>query len=557
MLAEKITTICVGDSTNLMAIGYDDYRWTPTTGLSDSIIANPIASPLITTTYTVTGKKISPNLIFNGDFEMGNTGFTSNYLFSANDIGPQGVYSITDNVIKVHPGGSPCHDHTTGNSLLMAINGAGAPNTTVWQQSVAVEANTDYMFSAWVTNWSSTQSNLANLQISINEQLLGDIFQTLGQQCEWKEFYIIWNSGSFTSADIKLVNQNLNIFGNDFGLDDIKFRQICEMVDSVTVRVIQTPNAGLPLPLTTLCNNRDSLINVFDLISGEDSNGHWSADDLSTEAFDKLTGKLNLIMLTPGTYHINYIVDGTVTCPSDTATVEIKINNSPVSNTFISICQGQNYFAGGMYQNQSGVYSDTLHTTSGCDSIIITNLTIKDQELYHKDLTIASNPMGTLPKGSKVILTIINAEPGVEYRWYKNNVLIVGSGESIEVIADIGTDVYSVEMVSPSVQYCTGEGTIDVVGIISEFKMPNAFTPNNDGVNDKFQAVIDPSIEIVKLTVVSRWGQTMYSETGNDGWDGKFNGKDAPPDTYIYSISYRLFGSVEIYTKRGEALLMR
>ncbi|MBL0119561.1 MAG: gliding motility-associated C-terminal domain-containing protein [Saprospiraceae bacterium] len=87
--------------------------------------------------------------------------------------------------------------------------------------------------------------------------------------------------------------------------------------------------------------------------------------------------------------------------------------------------------------------------------------------------------------------------------------------------------------------------------------MPNAFTPNNDGVNDRFRAVIDAGVEIVKLNVVSRWGQTMYSEASNDGWDGKFSGKEAPSDTYIYSISYRFFGSAEVHTQRGEALLMR
>lgn len=223
----------------------------------------------------------------------------------------------------------------------------------------------------------------------------------------------------------------------------------------------------------------------------------------------------------------------------------------------VSICEGQNYFAGGTYQNQPGIYSDTLHTTSGCDSIIITTLTIKDQDLFHNILVIESNPSDTLPKGSKVVLTITNAEPGAEYRWYKNNILIGPSGTSIEVEVDLGKDVYSAEMVSPTEMFCSGDGSIEIVGIIPKLIMPNAFTPNNDGVNDRFRAVIDPGVEIVKLTVVSRWGQTMYSEAGNDGWDGKYSGKDAPSDTYIYSISYRFFGSEEFLTQRGEALLLR
>ncbi|MBK7605654.1 MAG: gliding motility-associated C-terminal domain-containing protein [Saprospiraceae bacterium] len=111
-------------------------------------------------------------------------------------------------------------------------------------------------------------------------------------------------------------------------------------------------------------------------------------------------------------------------------------------------------------------------------------------------------------------------------------------------------DVYSAEMVSPTEMFCSGDGSIEIVGIIPKLIMPNAFTPNNDGVNDRFRAVIDPGVEIVKLTVVSRWGQTMYSEAGNDGWDGKYSGKDAPSDTYIYSISYRFLARKNSSHKR-------
>ncbi len=49
------TTICEGSAIELLATGAAIYRWDPPTGLSDPTIANPIASPAITTTYEVTG----------------------------------------------------------------------------------------------------------------------------------------------------------------------------------------------------------------------------------------------------------------------------------------------------------------------------------------------------------------------------------------------------------------------------------------------------------------------------------------------------------------------
>ncbi len=48
------TSICIGESTTLNASGGAEYLWSPSIGLSDSAIANPSASPLVTTTYTVT-----------------------------------------------------------------------------------------------------------------------------------------------------------------------------------------------------------------------------------------------------------------------------------------------------------------------------------------------------------------------------------------------------------------------------------------------------------------------------------------------------------------------
>ena len=53
----------------------------------------------------------------------------------------------------------------------------------------------------------------------------------------WQQFYQVWNSGSNTSAVIRIVNQNTALDGNDFGLDDISFKQMCYATDSVTVTV--------------------------------------------------------------------------------------------------------------------------------------------------------------------------------------------------------------------------------------------------------------------------------------------------------------------------------
>ncbi|MBK9016268.1 MAG: hypothetical protein IPM82_20585 [Saprospiraceae bacterium] len=334
-----IVNICSGGSTQLQAQGAQGYSWSPNTGLSATDIANPIASPSQTTTYTVSGIFETENLITNGDFEQGNTGFISSYTHSPTDIGPQAVYALTNNVINVHPLAAPCTDHTSGTGNLMAVNGAGTPNTTVWQQTVNVKPQNDYIFSAWVTNWSSIQTNLSNLQFSVNGQLLGNVFQPLPQQCQWKQFYIIWNSGTATSAVIRLVNQNLTVGGNDFGLDDIHFSRLCSNTDTVKI-VVHQPVVQSIAP--TICQGETFTVgsNIYNQ-SGSYTN----------------------------TLQTVYGCDSTV-LTSLTVLPVFQTSQSPI------ICQGESVTVGGNTYAASGTYSDVLQTASGCDSTVTTLLTV-------------------------------------------------------------------------------------------------------------------------------------------------------------------------------------
>jgi len=70
--------------------------------------------------------------------------------------------------------------------------------------------------------------------------------------------------------------------------------------------------------------------------------------------------------------------------------------------------------------------------------------------------------------------------------------------------------------------------------------VPNAFSPNNDGLNDKFQPVINRAIPSYEMSVFNRWGQRIYyTKKDTDGWKGT-NSDGSPVDagTYHYQIRY-------------------
>lgn len=83
------------------------------------------------------------------------------------------------------------------------------------------------------------------------------------------------------------------------------------------------------------------------------------------------------------------------------------------------------------------------------------------------------------------------------------------------------------------------------------YDLPNAFTPNNDGMNDVFRPATD--YELVTrfvMNIYNRWGQLIY--TTNDpfkGWDGTVNGYDAMKGPYAWTIIYSNYNTFNVNSK--------
>ena len=72
--------------------------------------------------------------------------------------------------------------------------------------------------------------------------------------------------------------------------------------------------------------------------------------------------------------------------------------------------------------------------------------------------------------------------------------------------------------------------------------VPNAFTPNHDGKNDVFKALLFGDIKKYDLIIYNRWGNVVYRTNDPDkGWDGTFKGTE-PSTGYIWMCSYQLDG---------------
>jgi gliding motility-associated-like protein len=306
---------------------YLNFFWTPTTGMTGSNTLNPTVSVTQTRTYVLTARAVDlgNNLIVNGNFEAGNSGFTSDYVESPGNLIPEGVYEVLDNPQNSHPGFQPCDDHTSGSGNMMAVNGAGTPNLDVWCQTVPVMPNTQYAFSAWVTTLVAASPAL--LQFNINGAPLGPVFSAPNQTCVWQNYYATWNSGNNTSATICIVNQNTTLGGNDFALDDLAFAPICQVSDSVTVHVVNITAAASPAVAFIPCAGAQLTLSGAGSSTGANITYNW---DTPNGNIVSGANTLAPVIDQAGTYTLTVTFDnGFVVC-TKTATVSVSESANPL-----------------------------------------------------------------------------------------------------------------------------------------------------------------------------------------------------------------------------------
>lgn len=90
----------------------------------------------------------------------------------------------------------------------------------------------------------------------------------------------------------------------------------------------------------------------------------------------------------------------------------------------------------------------------------------------------------------------------------------------------------------------------------SSLGIPNAFSPNNDGINDVFK-VKDANYLSFTLEIFNRWGNLVFKTTNpSTGWDGYFEGRPAPTGSYTYRVSFQGTDKVP-FTRAGSVLLIR
>jgi len=171
---------------------------------------------LIGIIFVVSSLSVQANLLVNGDFEAGNTGFSTEYLWQA-DVGADGKYVIATSVPN---GWAPGFvDHTSGIGNMMVVNASVNTAATFWSQAISVVDGVEYTFSGFAADL--TVAPTPNIQLKVNGIDVGNHFSVVDTpSAEWQEFSFTWTA-SGTSATLSLYDLTGTVGGDDFALDDL------------------------------------------------------------------------------------------------------------------------------------------------------------------------------------------------------------------------------------------------------------------------------------------------------------------------------------------------
>lgn len=200
---------------------------------------------------------------------------------------------------------------------------------------------------------------------------------------------------------------------------------------------------------------------------------------------------------------------------------------------------------------QAGPYKVTLTVTPKlCPQLATTVLkTVTIQKPITGISYVPKNAVETKPMSMRA------RDIGLSYEWIPSNNL--GSiFNAATVFTGSKEQLYQIKIINPS--GCT---TIDtqLVRIFKEREIyvPKAFTPNNDGQNDRMYPFLAGLKELKSFRIVNRWGAVVYeSKSDMPGWDGNYKGKPQPMDSYVWeALAIDEEGNVVV--RKGSFTLLR
>jgi len=541
-------TICSGSSATLSANGATNYTWSPGTGLSSTNGASVSANPGATTAYTITGTV--------GTCSASNTCTVTVNPLPTVSAGSSAPVCVNQN-LSLSSSGGVSYSWSGPNAFASAqqspsISGVTTSNGGVYTVTVT-DANT-------CVNTGTVSVVVNSLPVVLASGATVCVNQTINLSCNNSGIVFSWsgpNGFSSNQQNPVIPTAASNMIGN----------YIVTVTDANGCANAGVANVFVnPLPVISASSNSPVCNNtMLNLSASSAANWSWTGP-----------GGFSSISQNPAISNATSSANGTYTvvatdnngCAGNT-TVMVVVNPGPVFTIVPPIASGcaplcVNFsstasaayncsWAFGDGSNSSACQSSHCYTGAG---IFVATLTVTDTS-------------GCI--GSSTASINVYPVPQADFAWSPQPASIFNSavqfndittGSTISnwawTFGDVNNNTssvqnpafnyensgsYPVTLVATSDYGCIDSVTKTVV-VDPEFILyvPNAFSPNSDGLNDVFKAVGE-GINEFELFVFDRWGNMLFhSHDISKGWDGvNAKGDVVQEDIYVWKIELRTF----------------
>ncbi|MEI7595570.1 MAG: gliding motility-associated C-terminal domain-containing protein [Bacteroidota bacterium] len=516
VVTSESDSICAGQSTQIEAIGGSSFIWSPASSLSNPNISNPIASPTVTTTYTVS--------VTGGNTACPNQGVATTVVYVNSSMNYH--VSISDTSICIGDSISLILTGDTSYNYLWSSNppgltGSSFNNILFPTQDISYILNVDD---------EGACSSKDTLKVSVNAYpvvvinppqdviCIGDSIKlnsSGGTIYTWSSNPNSFNS-SLQSPFVKPAVSTTYLLSVDNGIGCVSTSSAIVNVDKKPVLILSPSNN------ITMCRGVDTLLIVSGGVSYLWSNG------LTDSA-------INVNPINSSMYNV---VARNGECHSDTV-FNVEVIQYPVVDlgSDIKVCKGTPVVIDANTNSNQVVWSNgeigqaISVADSGEYSVIVSNICGNAKDTVRVDF----NPRPIINIGNDSTLCVNNLPlvlPNnyAKYFWSTGDL-------SNTIIAEVG-GTYSVEVVD--FNGCKAMDTIVLTdSCFTDVYIPNTFTPEGNGINEVFK-VISVSIIDFEMYIFNRWGEKMfYSNDIEMGWDGTWSGSPCKEDVYCYQIKYR------------------
>ena len=277
-----------------------------------------------------------------------------------------------------------------------------------------------------------------------------------------------------------------------------------------------------------------------------------------------------------------YIVKVTRGVCVEEDTVIVNVNAAPVPNAGPDgfICYGQTHqlqgSGGTQYSWSPNTYLDDpdiadpissplrsmtyvlsiVSDQNGCSSLVTDTMVLD----VTPPIKVKTYPYDSIGYPGEVfhLLAVPSDSDVINYSWNPSQGLSNPNVKDPDVTVGVIGDDVTYQVITSTIAGCKGEGYVRV----RSYKGPDiyvvtGFTPNRDGLNDRFTPFPVGIKQLKYFRVFNRWGQLLFSSSGlHDGWDGTFNGKEQSSGVYVW-MAEAITNDNKVITKRGTVTLIR